>query len=50
MYSGKPIENPAPGRQMPGSTKEPVPVIRLYGITREGYRYLPIVLSFFCEE
>jgi len=40
MYTGDPLAThpaAASGRRVPGSRNRPVPIVRLYGVTKEGY-------------
>ena len=47
LASASPLtSNPAPGQEVVGSTVGPVPVIRLYGSTREGQSVLAHIHGF----
>ena len=47
LSNGPPLlGNPAPGQSIVGSTEGPVPVIRLYGSTRDGQSVLAHIHGF----
>jgi len=54
MYSGSPLaEHPVPGKQIPGNRVGDVPVIRIFGVTKQGFSIMAHVHGvtpyFYCE-